>query len=306
MSAFNLITILGPTASGKTSLGVSLAKQIGGEILSADSRQVYTGLDIGSGKDLAEFGDVPYHLIDVVNPGDEYSVFRYQQDFFEAYAQVKNHNKVPIMVGGTGLYIDAITQNYQLTQVHENQDLRAELATDSLEQLQQRLIKLKPELHNDTDLLVRPRLVRAIEIAVFEQHNPKASKSKFPSIKSLLIGIQWDRSELRKRITLRLKQRFDEGLIEEVQDLHHQGVSYETLEFYGLEYRLVAQYLQGQLNQNDLQQKLNSKIHQFAKRQDTWFRKMQRRGDHIHWLDPSQNLCEQATIIIEQSKVEGL
>lgn len=295
---FNLIVILGPTASGKTSLGVELAQAHNGEILSADSRQVYRGLDIGSGKDLDEYGDTPYHLIDVVEPGTEYSVFHYQRDFFKAYDGIVKRDKLPIMVGGTGLYLDAVTQNYQLTEVPINQPLRDELKTLSLEALQQKLLSIKPEQHNQTDLLVRPRLVRAIEIALAEQTSPKPPQPNYPTIQPLIFGVQWPRAELRQRITARLKARLEEGLIEEVTKLHAQGVSYDTLEFYGLEYRLVAQHLKGELNHNDMFQKLNSQIHQFAKRQDTWFRKMERRGDVIHWLDAHQPLRPQAEAIM--------
>jgi len=294
----NLIVVLGPTASGKTQLGVNLARHYGGEILSADSRQVYKGLDLGSGKDLAEYQEIPYHLIDIVEPDSEYSVFHFQRDFFSAYQQVKQASKLPIMVGGTGLYIDAVTQNFQLSEVPVNQPLREHLAELSLEQLQQRLLQLKPQQHNSTDLTVRPRLVRAIEIAEADQTETQ-NKPQYPEISPLYLGIRWDRAILRKRITLRLKQRLEEGLIEEVQQLHQDGVSYEKLEFYGLEYRMVAQYLQHQLSYNDMFQKLNSQIHQFAKRQDTWFRKMERRGEVIHWLDPQHNLVAQAQSIIE-------
>ncbi|WP_220720197.1 tRNA (adenosine(37)-N6)-dimethylallyltransferase MiaA [Agarivorans litoreus] len=297
--AANLIVVLGPTASGKTHLGVELARRYNGEVLSADSRQVYKGLDIGSGKDLDEYQEIPYHLIDIVEPDTEYSVFHFQRDFFAAYQQIKQANKLPIMVGGTGLYIDAVTQNYQLHEVPVNKALRDQLAELSLSELQQRLLALKPEQHNSTDLTVRPRLVRAIEIAESDKVIEPQSTPKHPKINPLYMGIRWERSVLRKRITLRLKQRLEEGLIEEVQNLHRDGVSYSKLEFYGLEYRLVAQYLQEQLSYNDMFQKLNSQIHQFAKRQDTWFRKMERRGDTIHWLDPQQSLVEQAAKLVE-------
>ncbi|MEE1676343.1 tRNA (adenosine(37)-N6)-dimethylallyltransferase MiaA [Agarivorans aestuarii] len=297
--AANLIVVLGPTASGKTQLGVELARRYGGEVLSADSRQVYKGLDIGSGKDLAEYQEIPYHLIDIVEPDTEYSVFHFQRDFFAAYQQIKQVNKLPIMVGGTGLYIDAVTQNYQLHEAPVNKALRDQLAELSLTELQQRLLALKPEQHNSTDLTVRPRLVRAIEIAESDKAIEPQNMPKHPKINPLYMGIRWERSVLRERITLRLKQRLEEGLIEEVQNLHRDGVSYSKLEFYGLEYRLVAQHLQEQLSYNDMFQKLNSQIHQFAKRQDTWFRKMERRGDVIHWLDPQQNLIEQAASLVE-------
>ncbi|CAG8999058.1 MAG: tRNA dimethylallyltransferase [Candidatus Celerinatantimonas neptuna] len=289
---YNLLVILGPTASGKTSLAIELAHQLNGEILSADSRQVFRGMNLGSGKDLEEYGNIPYHLIDIVEPLSDYSVFHYQQDFFRCYQHICQHHKLPIMVGGTGLYLDAIIQNYALKEVPINQLLRDELQTLTLERLQKKLLALKPDQHNSTDLLVRPRVVRAIEIAMAEKEPTPAPD--YPTIHPLILGIQWPRPELRARITTRLKQRFDEGMINEVEQLHQQGVSYERLEFFGLEYRFIARYLKGELNYNDMFQKLNSQIHQFAKRQDTWFRKMQRRGETIHWLDAHDDLIEQA------------
>lgn len=305
-SSYNLIVILGPTASGKTSLGVSLAQKLNGEILSADSRQVYVGLDLGSGKDLHEYQNIPYHLIDIVEPGIEYSVFHFQKDFFQAFEDIKSRNNTPIMVGGTGLYIDAIVQNYQLTEVPVNKTLRDELKQLEIPQLQEKLLQLKPQQHNETDLNNRTRLVRAIEIATAEQseHSSISAPLDYPQIKPIILGIKWPRAVLRQRITQRLKQRLEEGLIEEVQNLLAQGVSYETLQFYGLEYRLVSQHVQGELSYNDMFQKLNSQIHQFAKRQDTWFRKMERRGDQIHWLDPETdldpNLVEQAITCLKK------
>ncbi|MFM2480968.1 tRNA (adenosine(37)-N6)-dimethylallyltransferase MiaA [Celerinatantimonas sp. YJH-8] len=298
-SPYNLLVILGPTASGKTGLGIELARQYQGEILSADSRQVFKGMNLGSGKDLDEYADVPYHLIDLVDPGADYSVFHYQRDFFCAYTHLCQRGKLPIMVGGTGLYIDAVIQNYALKEVPINHSLREQLATLTLEQLQEQLLQLKPEQHNQTDLLVRPRIVRAIEIALADQH-PSEPTPTYPTIVPLILGIQWPRSELRQRITARLKQRFELGMIEEVETLHQQGIGYDRLEFFGLEYRFIAHYLQGKLNYNDMFQKLNSQIHQFAKRQDTWFRKMQRRGDHIHWLDAHEDLLSQAQTYLDQ------
>ncbi|MFM2476071.1 tRNA (adenosine(37)-N6)-dimethylallyltransferase MiaA [Celerinatantimonas sp. MCCC 1A17872] len=302
-SQYNLLVILGPTASGKTGLGVKLARHYQGEILSADSRQVFKGMDLGSGKDLEEYGEIAYHLINLVEPGSDYSVFHYQQDFFSAYQDICHRQKLPIMVGGTGLYIDAITQNFALKEVPINHTLRESLKELSLEQLQEKLLALKPEQHNNTDLIVRPRLVRAIEIALGEKE--PVEPVSYAQIKPLILGIQWPRSELRARITERLKERFKQGMLEEVEALHQQGVSFERLEFFGLEYRLIAQHLKGELNYNDMFQKLNSQIHQFAKRQDTWFRKMQRRGDNIHWLDAHQDLMQQACTVIDQFSFES-
>lgn len=302
-SQYNLLVILGPTASGKTGLGIKLARHYQGEILSADSRQVFKGMDLGSGKDLEEYGEIAYHLINLVEPGSDYSVFHYQQDFFSAYQDICHRQKLPIMVGGTGLYIDAITQNFALKEVPINHTLRESLKELSLEQLQEKLLALKPEQHNNTDLIVRPRLVRAIEIALGEKE--PVEPVSYAQIKPLILGIQWPRSELRARITERLKERFKQGMLEEVEALHQQGVSFERLEFFGLEYRLIAQHLKGELNYNDMFQKLNSQIHQFAKRQDTWFRKMQRRGDNIHWLDAHQDLMQQACTVIDQFSFES-
>jgi tRNA dimethylallyltransferase len=283
---YNLLVILGPTASGKTRLAVTAARQLGGEIISADSRQVFRGMDIGTGKDLAEYGEIPYHLIDIVEAGTEFSVFDFQERFCIAVEEIRNRGRLPVLAGGTGLYLDAALRGYRLVKVPENPALRAELDELSLAELQRRLLDLRPDQHNITDLADRPRLVRAIEIAEGEK---SADPLPLPPIEPLVFGIHWERSVLRRRITQRLKQRLDEGLIEEVAALHRRGVSYDALEFYGLEYRFVAQHLQGQLNRNDMFQKLNSAIHQFAKRQETWFRRMERQGIDIHWLEGAGN-----------------
>ncbi len=278
----NLLVILGPTASGKTSLAVAAARQFGGEIISADSRQVFRGMDIGTGKDLAEYGDTPYHLIDIVEAGSEFSVFDFQVRFVAAFEEIQSRSRLPMLVGGTGLYLDAALRGYKLVKVPEDLALRAELAELSLTELQQRLLQLRPEQHNTSNLQNRERLVRAIEIATGERDTPPLP---LPAIEPLVFGVRWERPLLRQRITERLKQRLREGLIEEVASLHAKGMLYEALEYYGLEYRLIAQHLQGQLNRNDMVQKLNSAIHQFAKRQETWFRRMEKQGVAIHWLD---------------------
>lgn len=280
----NLLVLLGPTASGKTHLAVQAARYLDGEILSADSRQVYRGLDIGSGKDLDEYGTTPYHLIDVVDPGYEFSLFDFVQTFSRSFSEIKSRKRLPILCGGTGLYLDAVLQGYSLVKVPENRALREELEVLPLATLQQRLQALRPEQHNTTDLDERSRLIRAIEIAVGEQQ-AEARPLDIPDLAPRVFGLSWPRELLRKRITQRLRQRLEQGMIEEVEGLHEGGVSWETLDYYGLEYRFVSQYLQGQLNRNDLFQKLNSAIHQFAKRQETWFRRMQRQGVAIHWLD---------------------
>ncbi len=284
----NLLVILGPTASGKTHLAVQAARQLNGEILSADSRQVYRGLDIGSGKDLAEYGTTPYHLIDIVDPGSEFSLFDFVQEFKRVYCEVVSRMRLPVLAGGTGLYLDAVLRGYQLVQVRENLSLRQELEQFEVAALVERLRRLRPELHNTTDLTDRERLTRAIEIAEGERQ-PAAEAIELPDLSPRVFGLRWQRDRLRQRITQRLRQRLDNGMIEEVESLHAAGVAWETLDNFGLEYRFVARYLQGMINRNDLFQQLNSAIHQFAKRQDTWFRRMQRQGVDICWLDAEKD-----------------
>ena len=294
----NLIVILGPTASGKTALAVKLAKKLDGEIISADSRQVYRGLDIGSGKDLDEYQDIAYHLIDIVDPGYEYSVFDYQRDFYNSFEEITEKAKLPILAGGSALYVDSVLKGYRMVEAKENPELRKRLAELTHDQLIEQLLQLKPQQHNTTDLKDTQRLIRAIEIAEAERQHPQ-SLPEPPQINAQIIAINWPREITRKRITERLKERFEQqAMIEEVKQLHEMGVSWETLEFYGLEYRLIAQHLQKQLNYNDMFQKLNSAIHQFAKKQDTWLRRLQRQGHKIHWVDGQANCYEQALKII--------
>ena len=280
----NLLVVLGPTASGKTHLAVQAARQLNGEIISADSRQVYRGLDIGCGKDLDEYGTTPYHLIDVVDPGYEFSLFNFAHAFSSAFDEIHERKRLPILAGGTGLYLDAILRGYDLVAVGENKTLRKALAPLPLDALRQRLQTLRSGQHNSTDLNDRSRLIRAIEIAEGEQR-ADAQPLALPALIPHVFGLKWPREVLRQRITKRLRERLQHGLLEEVENLHAAGVSWETLEYYGLEYRFVAQHLQGQLNRNDLFQKLNSAIHQFAKRQETWFRRMERQEVAIHWLN---------------------
>ena len=292
-SDVNLVVVLGPTASGKTSLGVALAEHFNGEIISADSRQVYRGMDIGSGKDLDEYGEIPHHLIDIVDPGYEFNVFEFQQRFNDAFLSIQNNNHLPFLVGGTGLYLASVLNGYQFTEVPNNQPLRDMLEPKSHDELVEYLKKLTPNLHNTTDLLERDRLVRAIEIAEADKVATQPS-IVLPEITPRIFGIQWEREKLKQRITLRLKQRLNEGLVEEVEALHNNGVSWESLHFYGLEYRFIAAYLQGELTKNDMVQKLNSAIHTFSKQQTKWFRRMARKGTDIIWLDGEGDVYQQA------------
>jgi len=279
----DLVTVLGPTATGKTSIAALLAKDFKGEIISADSRQVYKGMDIGTGKDLIEFQklDIKYHLIDIAEPTEEYNLFLFTKDFNSFYDEIKTRNKLPIMVGGTGLYLSAILQSYNLPEIPDREEFKLlnELTT---EQLKQKLVELKPKLHNVTDFSNKERIIRAIVI-----ERSRGEAITIPSkINSLNIGIKVAREENKKRITERLKKRLNSGMIEEVEELLRKGISKEKLEYFGLEYKFVSQYIEGKLNYNDMFQKLNSSIHSFAKRQMTWFRKMEREGVVINWFHP--------------------
>lgn len=299
---FNLLVVLGPTASGKTRLGVQLARLLHGEIISADSRQVYRGLDLGAGKDLAEYGEVPYHLVDVVDPGREFNVFEYQRRFFEVFEEISRRGVLPVLVGGTGLYLDAVLRGYRMVAVPENPQLRSDLADVPMQVLAEKLAALTPRIHNTTDTLDRPRLLRAIEIAVYERdHEPEP----LPDLAPVIFGIRWERSVLRNRITERLRERLAAGLVAEVEGLLRAGVSHATLDFFGLEYRFVARHIRGELTFNDMFQKLNSAIHDFAKRQETWFRRMERNGTNIHWLTGGDDLLEQALRVLQPAQDGG-
>jgi len=291
---YDTLVILGATAGGKTSLAVNVAARFDAEIISADSRQVYCGMDLGTGKDLHEYGDIPYHLIDIAAPGSEYNVFQFQRDCFSCIEAIRQRRKLPLICGGTGMYLDAVLRGYRLIQVPEDPQLRRDLEPLADEELQQMLLELKPQQHNRTDMNERMRLIRAIEIARGEQAET-AKLPPLPEIYPQVFGVKWPREQLRKRIAIRLQQRIEAGMIDEVQQLHDAGVPWETLEFYGLEYRLIAQHLQGELNRNDMVQKLRSAIGQFAKRQETFFRRMEKRGVEIYWLDgpgdPFAELC---------------
>jgi tRNA dimethylallyltransferase len=298
--AFNLLTVLGPTASGKTRLAVALAQELSGEIISADSRQVFRGMDIGSGKDLHEYGGVHYHLIDILESGAEFSVFAFLRLFREAFEETAGRGRLPIMCGGTGLYLDAVLRGYRMVEVPEDQVLRDELEGRSAEDRAALLRELRPDQHNTSDLLERNRTIRAIEIARFERGHA-GHREPLSEIRSLTIGIRWERGELRRRITERLRQRLENGMIEEVQRLHEKGVAWERLDYYGLEYRYIGAYLQGKLNRNDMFQRLNSAIHDFAKRQENWFRKMEKNRVDINWVEGAGDPLEEALTVIRPS-----
>ena len=285
---YNALVILGPTATGKTALGVCLARVFSGEIISADSRQVYRGLDLGSGKDLAEYGEIPYHLIDITELGSEYSVFDFQRDFAVAFDAVRAKGALPVIVGGTGMYLDSIIRGYSFEAVPENSALRESLECFSVEELVSRLLSVKESVHNRTDLIDPARLIRAIEIAEFKRDDAgkSAERKNALDFRPLILGVRVERAELRARIRTRLLSRIGEGMIEEVNGLHASGASWERLERLGLEYRITAEYLQGKIaDRKQYTEALNQSIGQFAKRQKTWFRGMERKGVQIHWIE---------------------
>ena len=307
-----MITILGPTASGKTPLAAALAAalpqvdgHIGAEIISADSRQVYRRMDIGTGKDLADYRvcpvvggsaadtslAIPYHLIDICEPGTKYNLFQYQQDFFDAYEAIQGRGAVPILCGGTGLYIEAVLKGYHLSPVPQNPELRARLEGRSLDELTEMLVTLKAQngsnMHNKTDVDSCQRAIRAIEIETYNLEHP-VPRRELPPVPSLIIGVDIDRDERRAKITRRLKARLDEGMIDEVRGLLAEGIPADDLIYYGLEYKFVTEYITGRLTYDEMFQRLEIAIHQFAKRQMTWFRGMERRGFTIHWIDALQ------------------
>ncbi len=291
----NLITVIGPTATGKTKLAVALSAMIGGEIISADSRQVYKGMDIGTGKDLQDYEyngiKVPYHLIDIVEPGYEYNIFEYQRDFSKVFNDIVSRDKIPVLCGGSGMYIDSVLNRYNLSIVPEDEFLRKSLEKSSDDELREKLRSYGP-LHNTTDLIERKRLIRAIEIRDYEKRNPDKVVD-LPKIDAVNIGIHFDRQELRQRITARLAERLENGgMIEEVKTLLDSGLSPEQLKFYGLEYKWVTMYVTGEIDYNEMFTKLNTAIHQFAKRQVTWFRRMEKKGTKIYWIDGNLTLEE--------------
>ena len=296
--SYNLITILGPTAVGKTRLGALLANRFNGEIISADSRQVYIGMDIGTGKDLGDYTvdgkTVPFHLVDVIEPGEEFNLFMFNKLFYELFDKITSRRKIPFLVGGTGLYLHSILKRYELNEINFNQERFNELERLELPELTGLLRKLNPALHNTTDLLIKERVIRAIMITENQNKVKPAGKTQ---INSLVIGIKLERDEIKRRITERLKQRLQNGMIDEVKKLVDQGVSYERLDLFGLEYKFIGKHLRGGLSYNDMSQKLNSAIHDFAKRQMTWFRKMEREGINIEWIDGPDYEAAEKTIL---------
>ena len=292
-----MITILGPTASGKTDLAAHLAARLGAEIISADSRQVYRGMDIGTGKDLADYTveghTVPYHLIDICEPGTKYNLFRYQQDFLDCYEDIRNRGVLPILCGGTGLYIEAVLKGYSLSPVPQNPGLRKALEGKTLEELTAMLVKLKAKnhsvMHNKTDVDSCQRAIRAIEIETYNLTKPTEER-QCPPIDSLIIGVDIDREARRRKITSRLKARLEEGMIAEIDGLLKRGIPAEDLIYYGLEYKFVTEHLIGKLSYDEMFRQLEIAIHQFAKRQMTWFRGMERRGFTIHWVNAAQKM----------------
>jgi tRNA dimethylallyltransferase len=283
----NIITILGPTAGGKTSVATNLAYLIGGEVISGDSRQVYRAMDLGTGKDLHDYvvngKNIPYHIIDIVDAGYQLNVYEFQNHFVDAFNDIQSRGSFPILCGGSGLYIEAAIRGYKLIAVPENTELRQQLRTKSKEDLEI-MLKSYKKLHNQTDTVNCKRLMRAIEI---EEYYSKIGDNAlaYPDIKNIIFGVRFPRFQERERITLRLRQRLEEGMIDEVKKLLDSGIKPEGLMYYGLEYKWITKYILNQITYDDMFRGLNTAIHQFAKRQMTWFRRMERNGLTIHWID---------------------
>jgi len=300
-----MVTILGPTASGKTTLATRLAHAIGGEVISADSRQVYRNMDIGTGKDLADYvvdgKKIPYHLIDIAEAGTKYNLYQYQHDFHVAYQDIVSRDERPILCGGTGLYLEAVLKGYELSPVPQNAELRERLEGKSLAELTQMLSDLKAQtgsvMHNTTDVDSCQRAIRAIEIETYNIEHTTALRT-MPAIDSLIIGVNIEREERRRKITARLKQRLDEGMVEEVRTLLDSGIAADDLIYYGLEYKFITEYIIGKLTYEEMFRQLEIAIHQFAKRQMTWFRGMERRGTTIHWVDASLPMSEKLNEVL--------
>jgi tRNA dimethylallyltransferase len=300
-TAYDLLVVTGPTASGKTSLAVAVASAAGGEIISADSRQVYRGMDLGTGKDYKEYvfngKKVPCHLIDIADPGYKYNVFEYQRDFKNVYDDLKARRVFPVVCGGSGMYIDSIISGYKMYEVPPDSGLRARLEKKSMEELTE-ILSTYRKLHNTTDIDTKKRAIRAIEIEHFNRFSKK-KQSRFPAITPLVVGIMVERDIRRFRITERLKRRLDAGMVDEVKNLMDSGVNSATLIYYGLEYKYITNYLTGKTGYDKMINDLEAAIHQFAKRQMTWFRGMERRGTKIHWIDSELPLKDKVEKIME-------
>ena len=308
MSKYNCVIVLGPTAVGKTLIGVALAHHFDGEIISADSRQTYRHLDIGSGKDLNEYiidgKPVPYHLIDIIDLPSEYTVYDYQKDFYKAFNEIQNRGKLPFVVGGTGMYLDSIVRNYELVNLPENKKLREELEATPLEVLAQRLLKEQPDLHVKADLQEKERVIKALEIIEAKKQGYDTTSAYRPEIIPYIIGTTLPRPQMWENISIRLKERLDGGMLEEVENIHNSGISWDRLEKLGLEYRFCSLYLQGKIEtKEDLFEKLFIAIRQFAKRQETWFRMMEKKGVEINWLDAGTKAerIKQAVNLVEEN-----
>ena len=307
MKNYDLITIIGPTASGKTSFACHLAHTLHTEIISGDSRQVYRSMDIGTGKDLSDYvingEEIPYHLIDIREAGDKYNIFEYQHDFHNVYTDMKNRGKLPILCGGSGLYVESVLKGYSLVNVPENKELRSKYADYSLQALTQILERYKT-LHNKTDVDTAQRAIRAIEIEEYKKAHP-LEQNEFPPLNSLVIGVDIDRELRRKKISDRLKARLEDGMIEEIKEILSQGVKPDDLIYYGLEYKYVTLYVLRQLSYEDMYSQLEIAIHQFAKRQMTWFRGMEKRGIHIHWINaelPMKEKIDKTKLLINMNE----
>lgn len=305
MHAYNLVTILGPTACGKTTLAVALADRLQTAVISADSRQVYRSMDLGTGKDLNEYmvdgRKIPYHLIDIVDAGYKYNVFEYQQDFLKVYEDLRTEGKMPVLCGGTGMYLESVLRGYRLVEVPENTELRASLSDRSLDELTDILRGYK-QLHNTTDVDTCKRAIRAIEIEEYYRAN-NVNVREFPMIKSLTIGLDVSRELRRERISRRLRERLEQGMVDEVRGILASGVAPEDLIYYGLEYKFLTMYVIGELTYDEMVSQLEIAIHQFAKRQMTYFRGMERRGVSIHWLDaelPTEEKVEQIVNLLSE------
>lgn len=306
-----MITILGPTATGKTRLAALVAHKLDGEIISADSRQVYRGMDIGTGKDYADYQvdgrQIPFHLVDIADAGYEYNVFEFREDFYKAYAEIQSRRIQPILCGGTGLYLEAVLSGYTLVKVPVNTELREKLSSKNIHELNLILSEFR-ELHNTTDSTDIQRTIRAIEIEDFLKNHTEP-QADFPKIQSVIFGLQFDRQVIRQRITERLKTRLNGGMIDEVKTLLDSGLQPAQLSFYGLEYRFLTDYVTGKITYDDMFALLNTAIHQFAKRQMTWFRRMEKKGIRINWIDGNLNDSEKVGFVLdvfEKEKMEEI